>query len=152
MSVPTQIGVVTVWGIDGNLVYTGLLAADNLLERISYEDGTDEHESRDKDGEVIGVKLWNRVAKLTIDFYPSKPAGGGSIAAAKANVILPAKGSKVTIAGMPVNCGVNSGSGTAFPQWVYFGGGGIEFSNNGECKMKLPLRAYNNDIAATANS
>lgn len=150
MAAPTFIGYVTVWGIDGTMAYTGMATADNILEQLSYEDTTKEHETKDKQGETIGLKLWDPKKMLTINFFPAKAAGGGSIAAAKLVVDLPARGSKVTVAAM-----VGAGSpvfdlnGTT---WLYVGGGRIELNQENEVKMVLPLRRYNTDIAATANS
>ncbi len=150
MAAPTFIGYVTVWGIDGTMAYTGMATADNILEGMSYEDGTKEHETKDKQGETIGLRLWDPKKTLTVNFYPGQAAGTGSIAAAKLEVDLPARGSKVTIASMPAaGSPVFDTNGTT---WLYVGGGRIEFGNEQECKMVLPLRRYNTDIAATANS
>jgi len=146
MAAPTNyIGIVTVFGIDGTIAYTGLATTDSLLESASLEDTTEEHEAKDRWGEVVGMKLFNPRTNITINFYPAKEAGSGAIAAAKDNVALPAKGSKVTIADMP---------GSAFDgtTWLYIQGGTIELTNTGDAKMVLPLRKYRTDIAATANT
>ena len=146
MAAPTHyIGTVTVWGLDGTMAYTGIATTANLLESASYEDTTEEHEAKDRWGEVVGVKLFNPRENLTINFFPSSVAGSASIAAAAANVLLPPKGAKVTIADMP-------GSHLDAATWLYLGGGNIELSNSGDVKMVLPLRKYRTDIAATANT
>lgn len=146
MAEPTHIGTVTVWGIDGTVAYSGLASTENLPETVSLEDGTDEHESKDAKGEVVGLKLFNPVARATVKVYPSKAAGTGAIAAARANIILPVKGAKVTLAGFHANSGLNSSA------WIYAGGGSQEYNNVGEVALNLPLRKYNTDIAATANT
>ena len=150
MAAPTFIGYVTVWGIDGTMAYTGMATTDNILEGMSYEDGTKEHETKDKQGETIGLRLWDPKKTLTVNFYPGKVAGTGAIAAAKLNADLPAKGAKVTIAAMQAAASPVFDPNSA--SWLYVGGGRIEFANEGECKMVLPLRRYNTDIAATANT
>jgi len=141
----TQIGVVTVFAIDGTLAYTGLASTDNIIEGAGLEDDCDEIERRDKSGEVVGVRTYNENKRIEISFLPSKPAGTGAIAAAKANVVLPARGAKVTLA---------SFAGSVFNDttWLYIRGGRIEQTNEGELKMTLPLRRYAVDIAATANT
>lgn len=145
MAEPTFIGKVTVWGIDGTMTYTGVATTDNVMDTVNYEDTVEEHELKDHKGITVGVKLVNPRENLTINFWPAEPAGAGSIAAAKTNVVLPAKGSKVTIASM-------SGSPLNGTDWLYLGGGSIEESHEGDVKMTLPLRRYSTDIAATANS
>jgi hypothetical protein len=145
MAAPTQIGTVTVWGIDGTVAYTGLASTDNILEAANLEDDIDEFERKDAQAEVVGLRLYNPCKKVELTFYPSKPAGSGAIAAAKANVVLPAKGAKVTLAGF-------AGSVYNDTTWLYIKGGRIEEGNEGEAKIVLPLRRYNTDIAATANT
>lgn len=149
---PTYIGRVFVWGLDGTLAYTGLTTAQNEPQRLSYRDEISRHDSKDKKGETIGIQLYNPNPKITVTFMPCQTAGGGSIALSKQNVVLPAKGSKVTLAGFPPNTGTAEDVSVNSAKWIYFGGGGIEFTNEGEVVMTLPLEKFNTDIAATANS
>jgi len=145
MSAPTQIGTVTVWGLDGTLLFSGLIAADNILESISLEDDAEELERKDKLGETVGLRVWDPKKRIEVSFYPSKPAGTGAIAGAKTNVVLPTKCAKVEIAGMP-------GSLFNDTTWLYVKGGRVEGANEQEMKITLPLRKYATDIAATANT
>jgi hypothetical protein len=154
MAAPSYFGTVTVWGAEGTLLYTGLAAADNLLETLSYEDDAEEHESKDRLGETVGLKIWNPCPKLNVSFYPCKAAGVGAIAGAKANVVLPARGAKVTLAGFPPNTASSDAAADIINRttWLYVKGGKIEFKNTGEVMITLPVRRYNTDIAATANT
>jgi hypothetical protein len=151
MSEPTFIGRVYVWGLDGTLAYTGMSTAQNELQKLSYRDEIARHDSKDKKGETVGVQLWNPNPKTTVTFMPCEAMAAGSIANAKTRVLLPAKGSKVTLAAFPPTVGgaeilPNSAS------WIYFGGGEIEFTNEGEVVMTLPLEKFNTDLAATTNT
>lgn len=162
MAAPTFIGICTVWGIDGTIQYTGpATATDSVdpfqIESYRFNDGTDLHEGRDKQGEVNRVQLYNPKREMDIKFFPAASAGTGSIAKAKMNMALPTKGAKVTIASMAGNgtAGVEGAGGTAVQNistWLYLGGGSIEESNTGEAYMNLHLVRYNTDIAATANT
>jgi hypothetical protein len=143
---PTILGRCIVWGIDGTMLHSGIVAtSDNEPEALDYEETYKEHETILKDGEPGGLVLWFKRENLVVDYYPCEPAGAGSIANAKTNIELPAIGSKVTIAAM-------AGARINDTTWLYAGGGRIREESSNIVKMTLPLRQYGTDIAATANS
>lgn len=151
MAEPTFIGRVYIHGLDGTLAYTGMATANNELKTLNYRDETRRADTKDKKGETVGVRLWDPNPKISVTFFPCEAMGAGSIATAKTRAALPSKGAKVTLAGFPPNTAtaedvVNSA------KWIYFGGGELEFTDEGECRMTLPLEKFNTDIAATANS
>jgi hypothetical protein len=152
MAEPTYIGRVTVWGLDGKLAYTGLLVGENEPTRLTYTDEIARHDSKDRKGETIGVQLYNPTPKLDISFIPCAPMGVGAIAASKQKVVLPAKGSKVTVSEFPPNVGTAEDVTINSAKWLYLGGGSIDFTNEGEAVINLPLHKFNTDIAQTANS
>lgn len=148
MAEPISLGLVTIHGIDGNLAYTGLATTENTIESVSLQDLSKEHETLDSKGDVKGLKLWQGRRNLTIKFYPTM-AAGSSIATTKTKAVLPAVGSKVTIAGMPPVVGtaetvMNSVS------WIYAGGGTYDLTQEGDLVMSLPLRKYATDISTPA--
>lgn len=138
MAAPTQIGVVTVWGVDGTLAYTGLASTDNVLESVDLNDEAEVTRRRDNLGETKGVLIWDPRKTITVTFYPSDPS---DISDSKDNIVLPAKGSTVTLASFPTNSGLNETT------WIYEQGGSIGFTNEGEAKITLPLVKYNTDIS-----
>ena len=75
---------------------------------------------------------------------PSDPSDPSDISDSEDNVILPAKGSTVTLAAFPTNSGLNETT------WIYEQGGSIGFTNEGEAKITLPLVKYNTDISTAA--
>lgn len=143
MAAPTQIGTVTVWGVDGTLAYTGLASTDNVLEGIDLSDDAEVTRRRDNLGETKGLLIWDPVKRITITFVPSDPS---DISDAQDNIVLPAKGSTVTLAAFPANSGLNETT------WIYEQGGSIAFTNEGEVKMTLPLTKYNTDISTAASA
>ena len=145
MSAPTFLGYATVHGIDGTIAYTGMATTDNLFESLTAEEQVQEHEAKDKTGETVGLKLWNRRRNLTIKFYPAKTAAGGAIAAAKLLVDLPVVGAVVTIASDAEAASPNFGINSA--KWIYAGGGSINKTNSDDVYMTLPLRRYATDIS-----
>ena len=69
MAAPTFLGYATVHGIDGT-VTNGLWAGDTdaiMQESLTAEDTIQEHEAKDKLGEVKGLKLWNPRRNITIE-------------------------------------------------------------------------------------
>ena len=152
MSEPTFIGRVFVWGLDGTLTYTGLAVAENEPQKLSFQDAVSRHNSKDKKGKTIGVQLWDPNPKITVTFMPCASApGAGAIAIAKTKVVLPARGSKATLTGFPPNTGTAEDVSINSAGWLYLGGGGIEFTNEGEVVITLPLEKFSDDLA-TNNS
>lgn len=151
MAEPTYVGRVYVHGLDGTLAYTGLATTQNELKTLNYRDEVSRKDTLDKKGETVGVRLYNPNPKISVTFFPCQPMGAGSIANSKLRVVLPARGAKITLAGFPPNTAtaedlINS---TA---WIYFSGGEVEFTDEGEAKITLPLEKFSTDLAATANS
>lgn len=146
MAEPTYLGEVFIFGLDGTLAYSGMATSGNEPQRGSYQDEISRHDSKNKKGETIGVQLFNPNPKITITFMPKADStGAGAIADAKSNMVLPAKGSKVTLAGFPPVVGSDGTINSA--QWLYLGGGAIELTNEAEVVMTLPLERFNTDMA-----
>lgn len=133
------LGRAVVFGIDGTVAYTGMATTGNEPENLEYTENYKTHETRAKDGETIGLVFYDKQEELTIDFFPCAAAGVGAIATAKANIVLPAIGAKVTIAAM-------SGSVANDTTWLYVGGGKIRWENENIVKMTLPLKQFSTDI------
>ena len=134
------IGKAIVWGISGTMAYTGMATTSNEPQSVEYTEEYQKHLSKTKLGETIGAYYFDKQESLTIDFYPCADAGSNAIATAEAAVVLPAVGSKVTIASM-------KGSVLNDTTWIYEGGGKISEGNDHEVKMTLPLRQYSTDIS-----
>jgi hypothetical protein len=150
MTEPTYLGYATIHGLDGTLAYTGLAVTDNLLESLSYQDLCKEMETLDGKGEVVGLKLWQKKKTCTIKFYPGEDALAGAVAAAKLNAVLPAIGSKVTLAAFPpVVATAESIINSA--KWIYAGGGSYDFTREGDLVLTLPLRRYATDLSTVTN-
>jgi hypothetical protein len=149
MAEPLFLGVVTIHGIDGTVAYTGLAANENCPESISFQDLAKEKETLDAKGDVKGLKIWQTKKQLTIKLYVMVAAAGGVVASSKTKAVLPAKGSKATVAGLPPNVGtaedvINSAS------WIYVQGGTYDFTQEGDLVLTLPLRKYSTDISTQA--
>lgn len=97
MATITQVGQVTVRGIDGTVAFTGMATTNNKLIARSFQKLTDENEAKDGDGAVFSKAYLNRRRKMTIDIIPFD-AASNTLAAAKAKVLLLDNGTKVTIA------------------------------------------------------
>lgn len=146
-SEPTFVGEVYIFGLDGTLAYSGMATTGNEPQRAGYQDEISRHDSKDKKGATVGVQLFNPNPKITITFMPKADAtGGGAIADAKSNMVLPAKGSKVTLSGFPpvVATAEDTINST---KWLYLGGGSIDFTNDQEVVMTLPLEKFATDLA-----
>ncbi len=152
MSEPTFIGTVTVHGIDGTLAYTGLATAKNLLRKVSYKDTIQKKQTKDSKAKTVGVKGWDPSPEISISFAPCEPAGSGSIAAAKTRVVIPAFGSKVTLAGFPPDAATAEGVSFNSAKWLYLGGGSIEVGDEDDIMINLDLTKFTDDIAATPNT
>jgi hypothetical protein len=151
MAEPTFIGRVYIHGLDGTLAYTGMATTANELKSLSYRDRITRANTKDKKGETVGVRLWDPNPMVSVRFLVCEPMGAGSIANAKTRMVLPSKGAKVTLAGFPPAVGTAEGTINSV-SWIYFGDGEIEFTDEGEVAMTLPLEKFNTDLAATANS
>lgn len=140
-----MLGKAIVWGISGTMLYTGMAAtSNNEPQSLDYTENYEEHESKTKQGETIGLYLFNKKQDLTIDFYPCADAGVGAIATAEAAVVLPAIGAVVTIATM-------KGAVVNNTKWIYKGGGKISEGFDHEVKMTLPLKLYSTDISVATS-
>lgn len=151
MAEPTFIGRVYIHGLDGTLAFTGMATDKNELKSLSYRDRITQGRTKDKKGATVGVRGWDPNPMITVRFLVCEPAGAGAIAGAKTRIALPSFGAKVTLAGFPPNVAtaedlINSA------KWLYFDGGEIEFTDEQEVAMTLPLEKFGTDLAATANS
>lgn len=135
-----MLGKAIVWGINGTMAYTGMATTANEPQSVDYTETYEEHESKSKAGETVGLYLFNKKEDLTIDFYPCDPS---VTATAEAAIVLPAIGAKVTIAAM-------KGAVLNDSIWIYKGGGKISEGFDHEVKMTLPLRQYSSDISTAA--
>lgn len=147
MAEPTHVGTVFVFGLDGTLAFAApaMLATENEPQRMSFADQISRHNSKSKKGETIGVQLYDPNPKITIVTMPrATNPGAGAIADAKLNVILPTKGSQVTLAGFPPLGGAEDSINSV--KWIYLGDGSIEFTNDAEVVMTLPLEKFNTDL------
>lgn len=152
MAEPLFIGAVYVWGLDGNLAYTGMAVNQNEPQKLSYQDDISRHNSKDRKGQTIGVQLYDPNPKASVTFMPRSAAtGAGQIALAKNTVVLPARGSKVTLSGFPPNPLTAEDVSINSAKWIYLGGGSIDSTNEGEVTMTLPLERFGSDLA-TDNS
>ena len=136
----TMIGKAIVCGGAGTMAYTGMATTSNEPQSVEYTEKYAQHDAKTKQGETIGKYFFDKQEELTIDFYPCADAGGSAIATAEAAIVLPAVGSKVTIAAM-------KGSVLNDTTWIYEGGGKISEGNDHEVKMTLPLKQYSTDIS-----
>lgn len=151
-SEPTFVGRVFVFGLDGTLAWSGPAAAavaanENEPQDASVTDDITRHVSKDKKGETIGIQLYDPNPKVRVTCMPCAAAtGAGAIAAAKLNVMLPKKGSNVTLAGFPAGPGAGEDyfNSTA---WKYLGGGEIALNNEREAVITMTLERFNTDLA-----
>lgn len=148
MAEPTHIGKVFVWGLDGTLAYSGLLTTENEPSDLTYKDEISRHESKDRKGETCGIQLYDPHPQITIKFMPcSASTGSGQIANARTKVVLPTKGSKVTVAAFPPNTGTAEDVTINSAKWIYLGGGEISLNNEKEVEITLPLEKWSTDFA-----
>jgi hypothetical protein len=145
---PLFIGRVYVWGLDGTLLHAGIAATtENEPQSLNYKDDVTRHVSKDKKGKTVGIQLYDDNPKVTIKYMPCSTAtGAGTIAPAKTRVTIPSKGANVTLAGFPPNVGtaedlINS------TKWKYLGGAEIDFTNEAEVMITLPLETFIDDLA-----
>jgi hypothetical protein len=102
---------------------------------------------RTKRGKTIGIQLYDDNPKVTVKYMPCAAATGASkIADAKTRVTLPSKGSKATLAGFPPAIATAEGTINS-AKWLYLGGGEIDFTNEGEVMITLPLEKFRDDLA-----
>lgn len=156
MAEPTHIGTVFVFGADGTVAWTGTAAAtvltsENEPQEVTATDDITRHVSKSKQGETIGIQLYDPNPKVRVVCMPCAAAtGSGAIAAAKANVFLPKKGTAVTLAGFAAG----PGSGEDYfnsSAWLYLGGGEIALNNEREAVVTMTLERFNTALA-TNNS
>jgi len=148
MSEPLYIGRVNVFGLDGTLLHGGIAATgENEPQSLNLKDDISRHVSKDKKGKTIGLQLYDDNPKISIKYFPCAAAtGAGKIAEAKTKVTLPAKGSKATLAGFPPDPAAAEGIINSV-KWLYLGGGEIEFTNEAEVMITLPLEKFIDDLA-----
>lgn len=149
---PLFIGRVYVFGLDGTLLHGGIaVVGENEPQSLNFKDDISRHDSKDKKGKTIGIQLYNPNPKINIKYMPCAAAtGAAQVAAAKTRVALPAKGSRAVLKGFPPQ------NDPAQPQtedainsiyWLYLGGGEIDFSNESEVMISLPLEKFKDQLA-----
>ena len=115
----TQVGTAVIFGITGDVaVGTGA-----VLTQINVEQQANKHQSKNKSGNTLGVVCWDKRFKVTAHYYPT----GDSPTA------IPTIGSRIAVTG----CGP-----AADGNYIYEGGGTLEFTQEGVCKQVLPLMRY----------
>lgn len=130
-------GKVTVTGVQGTVAFTGMLATVNKLVGASLTDSATGGETKDGDGSFLNISTSGRMHKTTIRIIPFDSATPGTLAGAKANVVLPAPMAKVTIA--------SNGIALLDGDWHYAkdGGATIDPSNDGQSLViTMPLERY----------
>jgi len=130
-------GKVTVTGVQGTSAFTGMLATVNKLKGWSISDTAKGGETLDGNGSYLNISSASRMQKCTITLIPFDSASPGTLAGAKANVVLPDPMTKVTIA--------SSGITLLDGDWHYSkdAGGDIKASNDGQSlEITLPLERY----------
>jgi hypothetical protein len=143
MANEVQTGKAVVFGVTGTVSYTGIGTIE--LQTGSFDDRFDLHETRDKQGEVIGLQAWNPLREVTLNFTPvSSATGAGAINDAKLGLALPSPLASVSL--------TNFAHADLTGTWIYIGGGRIDLSNQTEGTMTLPCRKYNTDISGVATS
>ena len=129
-------GKAAVFGLNGDLAYTGVATPSNQL--LSGAEVTHNYAKAElvdpATNEVVGEALSREVLEVSIDFTPVADPAGNTLTNARAALKLPAMNAVVAL--------------TAFDDsdynhtFNYVGGGRISFSPDGYCKMTLPLRRY----------
>ncbi len=135
-------GKFSIFGIDGNIAYTGVGATYNNVVGIGLKDKFDVAELKDRTGSVISESSTNRRAEVTFEVIIFDPATPGTLATAKSKVLLPDPLAVVTVADM----GITYLDGT----WNYVGDGDISFTSEGYLKMSLPCRRRGSNLATAA--
>jgi hypothetical protein len=128
-----QKGTALVWGVGGfSLDGTGVYAT-GIVQSVQYSLGGEEAETRGPDGKVENVVFYAKKEELTVEVIPS----GSSIADAKGNAVLPARGADVTVA---TDVG-------GFGETFIFVTGSINQRVDGACSLTMNLRRYEDELA-----
>jgi hypothetical protein len=123
-------GKAAVHGVDGTLLFSGLLATENKLTAADLGDEFDLDYLEDGAGEIVGVAATSPKRTATFNIIPFDPSSPSTLTTAKTKVVLPTALATVTVA----STGVASIDGT----WNYAGGGRIGISKKGYVVVTLP--------------
>lgn len=137
-------GKVAVFGADGNVVYTGILATQNLIQGFQLTDNFITQRLRDGNGQTVGLGSTDRDHALSISFI--LVAADTSRASAEALLAAPFP---------PMLALVNvTGSDAAIlnGDWNYVGGGSLSLTSDQYHLMTLPVIRVGSTPAALALS
>lgn len=110
-----QAGKVALHGIDGTVAYGALTAVKNKMQSHQVQDQFDKSQLKDGTGDIIGKAGNSRERRVTLEVIIIDESTPSTLAAAKANTILPADMfSLITVA--------NSGITFLDGDWNYEGG------------------------------
>ena len=122
-------------GSAGTITYTALVAPGVVDPTgIDYGDEADVSHNHNRNGEVTGMAFRNARQTLTIEAYPTSSASPGVAADALKALVLPTKGSVVTLANF-ADTDLNG-------SWFYEQGARKRFSSDGRASITIPLVKY----------
>lgn len=126
-------GSAVVWGNNVGISYStgSIVDGDNLPQSSTYTKDGDEQEIRDAIGEVQTFVTYNKRETCDIEVIPI----GGTIAAAEANNVCPAKGETVTISNSDGSHSELAGD------WICITSTQTA-SNTAETRISMSLRRY----------
>lgn len=125
---PTLAGAVGVFGIDGTVVWTGVVSGVVKLAGVGLTDNIAKAELKNQKGRTIGKTAYNRQHDVSIRVIPSDDAG--NLATAKSNVVIPPPLATVTISGHSI---------PALDGSYNYEGGSINVTQEGYLEMTLNL-------------
>ena len=125
-------GRASIFGIAGDLTYTGLaVAADHNVNEFSDTHEANVTENKNGNGELIGMHVADQRLRCTISFFPDSTTLDGAKGAMK----LPGIPSKVVLSNFP---DTSAPSLSINGDWIYQAGAQRAFSE-GQARFTLPL-------------
>lgn len=136
----TLIGTASVFALDGvTVAYTSPAGVVGTPTGINFSDSASQAKAADASGQTFAVGFTEFEHSITVDLMRITDGTPGTTRqGAKDEVVLPAIGTKITLAGFETGS-----SGTLINgDWNYVGGGTVNLSNNGFMKATLPLKRF----------
>jgi len=125
---PTLAGVVGIHGIDGSVVWSGVVTGVVKLAGVNLTDNITKATLKSQKGRTIGKIAYDRQHDVSVRVIPSDDAG--NLATAKSNVVLPPPFAIVTISGHSIS---------AIDGTYNYEGGSIAITQEGYLEMTLTL-------------
>ena len=137
-------GRVTVKGLAGTIAYTGtgsVAIADATMSSrsVNATDELDSAEVTDKRGEVIGVAVFNRRKRVTVEFVPLSASGTNTEADCLAKALFPA-----LVAATPATYKITLAAFGAelTGDYNYLGGATLGMTSEGFPSISIPCVQY----------